>query len=266
MNPARWNFRRASHVPAGGAAARHCAAFSLIEVLVVVAIIAMLAAVLLPGLSRARQQAATVQCNSNLRQLAAGWLLFLNDNKGAFPQGINMDLKYGGKAGIRSGFGNAKPLNRYVGLSPQVLSGGEVFECPAEPIKPTIFEQYGTSYRANLMMIGQDTIFVSNRSPCRDVLNQVNPRIKGIRRDQVDNESRLVLMGDYPWVYQWYETFNEQPSWHGRRCTFNVAFMDGHAKSTLIRKGGHTGADYTVIPFGDLAAAASACQQVAECQ
>lgn len=244
----------------------HRSAFTLIEVLVVVAVIAMLLAILLPSLSRVRTQAAAVQCRSNLKQLAAGWLLFLNDNRGAFPQGINMDLKYGGKAGSRAGFGGSKPLNRYVGLGGQAIGGGEVFRCPAEPMTPTLFDSYGTSYRTNLMLIGQDRIFVSTKSPCRDVLNKVSARLPGIKRDQVDNDARLVLMGDYPWVNHWYETFPPEASWHGRVCTFNMAFMDGHANATLIRKGAHTGADYTLIPFGDLSAAATACQQVAECE
>lgn len=61
-------------------------AFTLVELLVVVAIIALLIAMLLPALSRAREQAKRVSCASNLRQNGLALLMYANDNKGWFPQ------------------------------------------------------------------------------------------------------------------------------------------------------------------------------------
>lgn len=59
--------------------------FTLIELLVVVAIIAVLAAMLLPALQRAKAMARGTACMSNLRQLAQGIYLYLGDNNDTFP-------------------------------------------------------------------------------------------------------------------------------------------------------------------------------------
>jgi len=53
--------------------------FTLIELLVVIAIIAILAAILFPVFARAREKARQASCSSNLKQLALGWLMYVQD-------------------------------------------------------------------------------------------------------------------------------------------------------------------------------------------
>ena len=62
--------------------------FTLLELLVVIAVIAILASLLLPVLARAKSRAQGVFCVNNTRQLAVGWLLYADDNDGRLPYNL----------------------------------------------------------------------------------------------------------------------------------------------------------------------------------
>jgi prepilin-type N-terminal cleavage/methylation domain-containing protein len=245
-------------------------AFTLLEVLVVVAIIALLVAVLLPTLKAARLRAKQLLCQTNLASIATAWHGYLADSKGFFLKSqtaaANESINYGGKQGKLASYQGKKPLNRYIGLDPVTNGPADIFRCPFDTgtmmAQPTCHDYYGNSYLMNHMLVGQPGLQSVPGDPCGEVMKRVSGKIAKLSTSTLSNESRLILVGDYGWYNAWNLLFPPgfHVEWHRRKMHHTIAFMDGHVKLTYIRKGMNVTDQYTVIPFRKEQAEIGQCQ------
>ena len=113
---------------------RSASGFTLVELLVVVAIISLLAALLLPALSRARRQAHGTQCISNLRQLYLANTMYASENKGRYvPAAPDLYEGYGGRVRWHGTRKRPYPDSQFdpaSGPLAEYLPGHRVKECP----------------------------------------------------------------------------------------------------------------------------------------
>ena len=195
--------------------------FTLTELLVVIAIIGILAALLLPALTRAKFQVRNSVCANNLRQLGIATRLYSMDNENRLPSAETLPT---------NPINPASPLPRICDVLTVYIGKGSgadtnrvtVFKCPSD--KKSLFTTQGSSYEWNTDLNGQridetrtiNVMSVIANDRTGEVLSSTNQAL-------TLPPSTTPLLLDY-------EAFHPRPPKSGK----NVVYMDNHVAPLVV--------------------------------
>jgi prepilin-type N-terminal cleavage/methylation domain-containing protein/prepilin-type processing-associated H-X9-DG protein len=203
--------------------------FTLIELVVVIAIIGVLAAMIMPSFARARESARRAQCLSNLHQIGMAVAQYSVDNKGAMPP------FFGGTV-VPSGGGNGThykvhtngkwSINTCVGP----LGDPKILRCPSDTNPPTINTtdlngnpisvetSYGYNYDLYITQTSVDGVNLSRIILCYD-------------GNDATNLQTGVWYGNNPSrAYLDFARLNQEAIIRRHSSRFNAVFLDGHCE------------------------------------
>jgi len=230
---------------------RSSGAFTLIELLVVIAIIAILAAMLLPALSRAKIKAQAVYCMNNTRQLALGWYMYATDDKdrllSAPPVAGDLNWNGGNPANTNKQYLTSvgkidgswySPLAKYV-------NSFKVWKCPADVYSVSGQGDRVRSYSMNGELCGSSVNVQGGVTwPIGRTYSKVVDKMTELSHpsdvflsldehpDSINDSVFMFDPGMFPESYQWRDL---PASYHGGAAGFS--FADGHSEIHMWKSG-----------------------------
>lgn len=196
---------------------RRCRAFTLAEMLTVIALIVALIAILLPIIAAAWEHAKQVRCLSNIRQVTQAYLEYSAESDNYL---LPLD-----SSGAQVGYASPQDDNQVIPALNRSLQCAAVFHCPSDP------RERGLSYGVNDFLGGTWYQYsVEKMTPLRRLLDARNPSATFALIEETDFFPKSIGdPGGFAVVpnpsFTWYDT---PAAPHQRRTC--ISFLDGHAE------------------------------------
>ena len=197
--------------------------FTLIELLVVIAIIAVLMAILMPTLQRAREQGKRAACLNNLRQLILAWNLYADDNDGKIVSGNTnrsadgQTNKYAWAYWESSGTTENKIQGVKDGLLYQYCKNLKLYKCPTGVRGEVVTYSVVDNMNGHPEIAGITLPPIKNRAQIRNTINQIVFLDEG----RLSPSSWTI----YYYLERWWDQITAR---HGNGT--NLGFADGHSE------------------------------------
>ena len=217
--------------------------FTLIELLIVIAIIAILAAMLLPALNVAREKARTIACASNQKQCSLELMQYAEDNKGALPPYYyNGATKWGNTDQRECSWFHI--LADAPWWSEKIKKKWQYFHCPSLPFDPA-YNAFMRSYDGQIFGLitacAGDQFNIHSKKVAAGASTAYRYSDNDLKRpvselpmlaDSTRRSSNVGLKTQSATIHYRYK-YENSPSLHLRHPgnSANIAFLDGHAES-----------------------------------
>jgi prepilin-type N-terminal cleavage/methylation domain-containing protein len=201
--------------------------FTLLELLVVVAIIGILAVVLLPALNRAKDSGHRTTCLNNLKQLTLGIRMYADDSEDTSPRSEAPPLWTSNSPWhIYKGL-----MNSYVSARGTSSAHDRLFACPADRFH---YPDYGAA-RVSQSLHSQQRYDYSSYAFNAGNFNTNFPGIAGVRLSAIGDPVKTVMIAETPalWPYSWHRPFRDADyinDSHFNNARDMIGFVDGHCE------------------------------------
>jgi len=211
--------------------------FTLVELLVVIAVVAVLAAMLLPVLSRARESARKAACQSNLRQIGTAFRLYASDYDGLYPCNGDRNLWMGRnwRVVLQSYLPGGRMQSLPPGYSqPLQVQHSDVLLCPSDERAVQVWERTSYAYSAAFFHAPEQINSLASVLQGSSCANW-QAIVRGIQSLPTvpQSEASLVFLAQKALSAEWLSNHDKFSgdcgfwSWDG---SANYLFADGHVK------------------------------------